>query len=73
MKKMTQKEFKEIFNQIADFDIYGWEGILGLIERACWENGKQARENGCISVYKHETERANIIHDILEERGYYDI
>lgn len=73
MEKMTAKEFKEVFNQVSNFDVYGWEGILAMVERAFWENGKDAKKCGAESVYKYNTERANLIHDILEDRGYYNV
>lgn len=73
MKKMTLKEFKEAVNEISSFDIVGWEGILAMIERTCWENSKEAKRLGCETVFERERERANKLHDILEERGYYDV
>ena len=69
---MTAKEFKEVFNQVSNFDVNGWEGILAMVERAFWENGKEGKRLGVNTIYEYNTERANIIHDILEDRGYYN-
>ena len=71
MGKMTTKQFKEIFNEVASFDVYGWEGILAMVERTYWENAKAARELGCEAAYESDSAKANIIHDKLAERGYY--
>lgn len=71
-KKMTQKEFKEVFESAGFiFDIWGWEGILNMIAMSERTMAENSRNNGSIYTAKSCEESAEIIFKALEARGYY--
>ena len=70
-KKMTLKEFKQFFNEVYDFEIWGYEGILNML--ACLESREEEeyiQRGSCLA--KPAFERWKKIHDELEKRGYYN-
>ena len=72
-KKMTLKEFKEAFEKAGfNFSIWGYEGILNLI--SCLESryAKEYEAKGKDMLDEMSRERAVILHQILNDRGYYN-
>jgi len=73
MKKMTAKEFKETLDKAGfDFNIYGYEGILNIVTCLSYDeaNRQEVKNNNLLADYKRK--QANVLHDILEARGYYN-
>lgn len=69
-KKMTLKEFKQIFNDAGmDFDIWGYEGILNLLMIA-EQHLEQETESDLLK--KMHKDRGMYIYNSLKERGYYE-
>lgn len=69
-KKMTLKEFKQIFNDAGmDFDIWGYEGILNLLMIA--ELHLEQETESDLLKKMHE-DRGRYIYNSLKERGYYE-
>ena len=69
-KKMTLKEFKQIFNNAGmDFDIWGYEGILNLLIIAEGHLEQETESDLLKKVY--EDRRMNI-YNSLKERGHYE-
>ena len=72
MKKMTNKEFKEILtNAGIQFDIYGYEGILNMIATYKRQMAEKFFEEGYESLSRNYEDCANYLHDELEKRGLY--
>ena len=71
-KKMTLKEFKEAFDEVYDFEIWGYEGILNLL--ACLEAREEQEytERGRDLLANASRERHHRLYEILDERGYYN-
>lgn len=68
-KKMTSKEFKQIFNDAGyDFDIWGYEGILNLLMIA---EQYLEQETASDLLKKTHEDRGMYIYNSLKERGYY--
>ena len=71
-KKMTLKEFKEIFNECGhNFEVWGYEGILNLIAIADYQDAKDMEKEGLMAGAKALRSKANYITNVLEERGYF--
>lgn len=73
MKKMNAKEFKEALNKAGfDMDIYGYEGILNMITSQLYNDANEmdARRNNVLANLSRK--QANILYNILKERGYYN-
>ena len=72
MKKMTNKEFKEILNKAGmDFDVYGYEGILNMIAQCKRHYSEKHQEEGFEAISKMYLNQATYIHDELASRDYY--
>lgn len=72
-KKMTQREFKEIFEAAGfNFNIWGWEGILNMVSSFEAHEAEIARDMGFDAAAEANQERADIIFKELDNRGYYD-
>jgi hypothetical protein len=72
MKKMKAKEFKEALNKAGFYmDIYGYEGILNMIAAQLYDDAHE-QEHISICLADRSRKQARILHDILEERGYYN-
>ena len=68
-KKMTSKEFKQIFNDAGfDFGIWEYEGILNLLMIA--EQYLEQETESDLLKKMHE-DRGMYIYNSLKERGYY--
>ena len=69
-EKMTFDEFKAAL-EAADypFEIWGFEGILNELILVCRKACDDSADNTLRSWY---TSRADILHDILEDRGYFN-
>lgn len=73
MKKMTNKEFKEVLKKAdVDFETFGYEGILNMLSIFFDRESAYAMKQGCELVARHERERADIIFDELNNRNYYE-
>ena len=71
-KKMTLKEFKEIFNESGhDFELWGWEGILNLVAIADYQDAKDMAKEGLMAGANGLRTKANYITNVLEERGWF--
>ena len=69
-KKMTFKEFKQIFNDAGmDFDIWGYEGILNEISIAQNAMAEETEHDVLKEMYYN---RSRFIHTKLKERGHYE-
>lgn len=74
MKKMTVKEFNEALEK-ADFNmnIYGYEGILNIIICKLYAEVCELEANNDDAEYtEYKRTQANVLHGILEARGYYN-
>lgn len=72
MKKMKAKEFKEALNKAGfDMNIYGYEGILNMIASELYADA-HVLEHNSIFLADLSRKQANILYNILEERGYYN-
>ena len=72
MKRMTNKEFKEIFNKYyGSFDIWGYEGVLTILALNCYREAKEYKAEGLENLYKASTESADNISDELRKRGFF--
>lgn len=72
-KKMTQKEFKEIFEKAGfTFDLWGWEGILNMISGYNQILAEECFKNGANSAGQRQKKQSDIIFAELEARGYYN-
>ena len=73
MGKMTNKEFREAFEQAGyNWDVWGYEGILNMISVLEQKNSDEAILRGCLPSARACLERSNKLYDILDERGYYN-
>lgn len=73
-KKMTLKQFKEVFEKAGfNFDVWGYEGILNLIESHEWYEYHHFKDENKQSLADMAHERIDIIHDELVKIGYYDL
>ena len=72
-KKMTLKEFKEVFERAGySFDVWGYEGILTLIEGYEWSQYNNFKDDPKKQVLARATKkRIDSVHDDLEKIGYY--
>ncbi len=72
MRKMSNKEFKEILTASGDdFEVYGYEGIINLLVLYHrWESDRMKDISPILSDYDNQI--ANKLHETLEERGYYN-
>ena len=69
-KKMTLKEFKQIFNDAGmDFDIWGYEGILNEIAIAQNAMAEETEHDALKEMYY---DRSRFINAKLKERGHYE-
>lgn len=72
-KKMTTKEFKEVLKAAhIDFDFIGWEGILVMISNHYFTTAKEFDKKNLKSGAEAYRKNASKIHEILEERGYFE-
>ncbi len=72
-KKMTTKEFKEVLKAAhIDFDFIGWEGILVIISNHYYNTAKEFEEKNLKYGADDYKKNASKIHEILEERGYFE-
>lgn len=71
-KKMTLKEFKEVFNELYSFEIFGWEGILNLLACEAQYSAKDEAQLGLMAIAGENQRRHDRIMHILEAKGYYD-
>lgn len=73
MKKMTQKEFKQI---LADsgmpFESYGWEGILNALSGWTRKLAYDLEANNLFAGASKLHDESDAIYKALEARGYYD-
>ena len=74
MNKMTFEEFVEAFDKGCgySFERYGFEGILNTICLHERYAAKEDKEKGYTASADMATENANMWHQILEERGYFN-
>lgn len=73
MKKMTNKEFKQILNDAGiSFEILGYEGVLNNTSGHYREIANDAESRGSYVVAKTFREIADNIYNALDARGYYD-
>lgn len=70
-EKMTVEEFMKVLGKFYNFEIWGWEGILNMIASLEYKNSKEFKNEGFDLLSDDSVRRANGIHDILKERGYY--
>lgn len=69
-QKMTEKEFIAAFESAGFvFDIWGYEGILNQISSLYYIKAEETKSKVMRDFY---IEKANILHNLLEERGYYN-
>ena len=69
-KKMTLKEFKQIFNDAGmNFDIWGYEGILNEIAIAQNAMAEETKNDVLKEMYQS---RSEFIYNSLKERGHYE-
>lgn len=72
-KKMTCKEFKEALNAVGmDFEVWGWEGILNQLVLAEKHSADDMNSRGLVHAGSANQRRADAMHDILKQRGFYD-
>lgn len=71
-KKMTMKRFKEVVNEVYPFDVYGWEGLLAVLERKNWDEAKVHEAKGEMAKCYDCRCSASKLHSALEEIGYYE-
>lgn len=73
MKKMTNKEFKKALDDAGvSFDVFGYEGILVKVSLQLRNQARKDREDGYPSLANDCEKWVTKIHNILEERGYFD-
>ena len=73
MKKMTLKEFKEALSAgSTDFEVFGYEGILNLIQIAQTKLADDSEANGSTILPDYYRRHRDALYNILKERGYYD-
>lgn len=73
MKKMTNKEFKQIITDAGmRFEVLGYEGVLNNMSGRYRELANDAASRGSYAVAKTFREIADNIYDALDARGYYD-
>lgn len=69
-QKMTEKEFIAAFESAGfDFSVWGYEGILNQISSLYYRYAEETESKFMRDFYR---EKANKLHNILEERGYYN-
>lgn len=73
-KRMTLKEFKDAFENVAgmSMDIWGYEGILNCIAIMSQYEAREDARLGCSSISSLEQDRCDRITEYLKARGYYD-
>ena len=71
MRKMSTKEFNDVLEKV-EIDRYDYEYVLCIMCNAYARRREESIEQG----YKHLPEfyerKMQIIHDILENRGYFE-
>lgn len=73
MKKMTNKEFKQILeNAGMSFEVLGYEGVLNALSGNYRQFANDAESRGSYVVAKTFREIADNIYDALDSRHYYD-
>lgn len=73
MKKMTDKEFKQILEDAGmSFEVLGYEGVLNEISGRYRELANEFESRGCASVALKFRETADNIYNALDARGFYD-
>ena len=73
MKKMTNKEFKQILeNAGVRFEILGYEGVLNEMSGRYRQLANELESRGYASAALKFRESADIIYDALDARGVYD-
>lgn len=69
-QKMTEKEFIAAFENAGfDFSVWGYEGILNQISSLYYRYAEEAKSKLMRDFYG---KKANKLHNLLEERGYYN-
>ena len=70
---MTPKEFKEALNT-ADFDVdnYGYESIINLLIGKLHADADDLERRDLKAGAAYVRERADLLYDILDMRGYYN-
>lgn len=69
-QKMTKEEFIAAFESAGFvFSIWGYEGILNQISSLYYIKAEETKSKVMRNFY---IEKANILHNLLEERGYYN-
>ena len=74
-KKITNKEFKRVFNECyGDFDIWGYEGLLNIMCLSLTYQIKELKKLNpdMTSLILREEERRKKLWDYLEEIGFFD-
>lgn len=69
-QKMTEREFIAAFESAGfDFSVWGYEGILNQISSLYYRYAEEAKSKVMTDFYN---KKANILHNILDKRGYYN-
>lgn len=72
IKRMSNKEFKEIFNKYyGNFDNWGYEGVLTILALNEYRQAKDYKKEGLENLYKASMKSADSIADVLRERKYF--
>ena len=73
MKKMTNKEFKQILeNAGVSFEVLGYEGVLNEMSGRYRQLANDLESIGCASAALEFRKTADSIYDALDARGVYD-
>lgn len=73
MKKMTNKEFKQILEDAGmSFEVLGYEGVLNEMSGRYRELANDLESRGCTSVALRFRATADGIYNALDARGFYD-
>lgn len=72
IKRMTNKEFKEIFNKYyGNFDNWGYEGVLTILALNSYREAEEYKAKGLKNLYKASIGTANSITEVLRKREYF--
>lgn len=67
---MTEKEFIAAFERAGfNFNVWGYEGVLNQISSLYFRYAEETKSKVLKELY---SKRANVLHDILEQRGAYN-
>lgn len=72
MKKMTSKEVEEALNKAGfEINIFGYESILNVLIMKLYDDARDLEADNEPAA-DHVRKQADVLYNILDERGYYN-